>query len=1055
MRRAQSLSGTRNRWTSSRQARLRARPQLEPLEDRTLLAASLLADINPGGAHADPDGMVALNGVLYFAADGASGRELYRSDGTTAGTYLLRDINPGTGHADPANLVALPSRNLVFFVADDGTHGRELWATDGTVAGTVMVEDINPGGGHSDPMNLTAGSTVVYFSADDGTNGREIWASNGLAVGTRMLMNVNPGGGHSFPQHLITSGNRLYFTAENPTVGQELYRSDGAPESTALVFDINPGPAHAFFPASPAFPFQPLIVGSNLFFTADDGTHGLELWRSDLDTGLTVLVRDINPGLGPSDPIRFTEMGGILYFAAGDLTSGRELWRSDGTLAGTVLVSDIFPGAASAFPLATEVVPFALVNANGTLYFPALHPTFGIELWRSDGTAAGTALVANINPGGGHSFPFNFALVSSTLYFTADEPTNGRELWRTEVGSSTATLVINLWPGPAPAFPLPSPMSPFGLMAVNDTLYFQADNGTSGMELWQSNGTAGSTVLVENINPGGGHADPMRLRLVGQHLIFSANNIASGRELWVHTPAPLSINGTGGADTIVLRRNALDRDRFEILVNGAMAFTGPIESLTAITLNGQAGNDVINIEDSVVQVPVTINGGAGNDTIQLSPLAMRLGNLRGGLVINGDAGADTLSLFNTADPMGRIFQITATTVQTQNLTATYGAIEGLTLSAGSAGSLPILPQFTLLSTAAGTTTTINAGSGDNVIQLGSGSPAVPFGPFLGPVTVNGQGGSDLLILSDAGTTTGQTYTLGATTLTRSGAAAITYGTLEAVRINAGSGADTLTVTASAGVGVFEFNGGAGSDTLVGPNTDNLWLITDNNAGIHNSSSLFSSVENISGGAAGDWFNFADGKTITGVLNGGDGIDVLDYSPYTTPVYVWLQVDVASGSTAALGFEWAYGGSAGDFLRGSSTDNVLVGGEGNDVIIGYGGNDYLEGGPGRNILIGGFGDHDVLVGGDGQDILIGGSTAHDDDDAALAAIIAEWQRTDIDYAARVANLTYGGGTSAYLLDATTVFNDEAVDEIYGGGELDWFWADAIDVTDRDELTEVLN
>jgi len=97
----------------------------------------------------------------------------------------------------------------------------------------------------------------------------------------------------------------------------------------------------------------------------------------------TVLVKDIKPGAGFSSPGSLTLVDGTLFFAADDGLNGRELWASDGTAAGTVLVKDINPGAG-------DSAPYELATVNGTLFFRADDGTTGEELWTSDGTAAGT-----------------------------------------------------------------------------------------------------------------------------------------------------------------------------------------------------------------------------------------------------------------------------------------------------------------------------------------------------------------------------------------------------------------------------------------------------------------------------------------------------------------------------------------------------------------------------------------------------------------------------------------------------------------------------------------
>src|SRR6266571_4778448 len=106
------------------------------------------------------------------------------------------------------------------------------------------------------------------------------------------------------------------------------------------------------------------------------------------------LVKDINVTTLGSFPHGLTDVNGTLFFAAEDPTNGRELWKSDGTAAGTVLVNDITPGSGGSGPDELTIV-------NGTLFFRAFDPTDGYELWKSDGTAAGTVLVNDIAPGSG------------------------------------------------------------------------------------------------------------------------------------------------------------------------------------------------------------------------------------------------------------------------------------------------------------------------------------------------------------------------------------------------------------------------------------------------------------------------------------------------------------------------------------------------------------------------------------------------------------------------------------------------------------------------------
>jgi ELWxxDGT repeat protein len=157
--------------------------------DGTGAGTALIANINV------PQNLTNFNGTLFFVEnDGFHGYQLWKSDGTAAGTVRVTDVNPAAGgFGNPTNQIGRPSDltvvgNELFFVASDGFEGQQLWKTDGTTAGTVMVTDVfkdvfSEEGQLSSPTNLIDANGVLYFDANDGT-GNALWKSDGTAAGT-------------------------------------------------------------------------------------------------------------------------------------------------------------------------------------------------------------------------------------------------------------------------------------------------------------------------------------------------------------------------------------------------------------------------------------------------------------------------------------------------------------------------------------------------------------------------------------------------------------------------------------------------------------------------------------------------------------------------------------------------------------------------------------------------------------------------------------------------------------------------------------------------------
>jgi ELWxxDGT repeat protein len=483
------------------------------------------------------------HGIVYFAAnDGISGSEPWRSDGTVEGTLLLRDVNPGPDDSMPGGFTPVigAAGALTLFSAYDGVTGRELWRTDGSAAGTLQVMDVFPGPGFSFPSGLVRRGVEAYFNADDGAHGFELWRSDGTAAGTTLVRDIRPGPLSSNPSNLASLGAYLVFAADDGVHGAELWRTEGTSANTTMVLDVS---------AAGLRPAQLTRLGGKVVFSGDDGL-GRALWASDGTAAGTQRLGASNPtelrdiagtlfftsasagaGLWKSDgtpggttlvsstatPKGIAGAGAAAFFSNFTSSAGEELWRSDGSAAGTALVRDILPGAGSS-------APSSLTALGSTLFFSAADTATDRELWKSDGTVAGTVRVKDIRTGAPGSDPSELVVAGGVLFFVADDGAAGRELWRsdgTDAGTVRVKDIATGAPGSGPSL----------LTAVGDTLYFRANDGVHGVELWKSDGTEAGTVLVKDIGSIQASSNPESLTNVNGMLFFGANR-GFGRELW-------------------------------------------------------------------------------------------------------------------------------------------------------------------------------------------------------------------------------------------------------------------------------------------------------------------------------------------------------------------------------------------------------------------------------------------------------------------------------------------------------------------------------------------
>lgn len=420
---------------------------------RSLYAAVpyMVKDINPSTrTSSDPLLLQTIGNTTYFLADdGSHGLELWKTDGTESGTQLVKDINPGIAPGVKKDRSAYAFRGRLVFSAGN-VPDVQVWITDGSESGTTMLTDIHP----ATPLGFNAfviGTTndATYFIGSSTPGGGELWRTDGAVGGTRMVVDLHVRSG-TFPFGFGTIGNAIVFFATTAS-RSGLFISDGTAEGTrtlgggggvaghvpfgnGLVFaafeDANTfgiyrtegtiesiTRLHGGFKVDPNRAFESFalaLLDNFVYFTGDDGLRGRQLWRTDGTVDGTAIVAVPGPGSVQAGSV--ATAGDNVFFLARS-GSVDQLWKSNGTAAGTKLVRDDLQNAGGGF------------GWRGMFFFTANDGVHGFEPWISDGTASGTQMLYDINPGIGSSDLFQYFDGGNVLYFSANDGLHGMELW--------------------------------------------------------------------------------------------------------------------------------------------------------------------------------------------------------------------------------------------------------------------------------------------------------------------------------------------------------------------------------------------------------------------------------------------------------------------------------------------------------------------------------------------------------------------------------------------------------------------------------------------------
>jgi ELWxxDGT repeat protein len=362
--------------------------------------------------------MVAFDGYVYFAGnDGVHGNELWRTNGTAAGTTLVMDFNVGNASSsgNPRDLTVVGDR--MFLTASIPGASAATYTID--LGGTPQATTVTGGQAGTQTtggtlMGAVNGKALLYHY--DGSTYRlyGLGSSGSVFAGITATTN-NVDGNHP----AATVGGWAYY---GQTIGlnsaTEPWRTDGttAEQVKEIVTGVNG-----------SGPFDWIATGNRAYFTADDGTHGRELYVTDGTDGGTQIVHEHHPLNVATSITQWTTNGNVLYYVPNDPATGQEVWRTEGTEATTRVVKDITPGVGGSGQI--QLFPFK--DGFGMLR--------GSDIYVSDGTDAGTTLLGTVDGDGyGPAYP---TAIGSRFYFRGGFSPYGSPLWRSD-GTPAGTFAL-------------------------------------------------------------------------------------------------------------------------------------------------------------------------------------------------------------------------------------------------------------------------------------------------------------------------------------------------------------------------------------------------------------------------------------------------------------------------------------------------------------------------------------------------------------------------------------------------------------------------------------
>ncbi len=420
----------------------------------------------------------------------------------------VKDINTtGTTNSYPFDFTIV--NNKLFFIAANNSNTYGLWITEGTNATTQMLSTTT--GPLNNIADIIGYNGKVYFSYNDGVNGYELWVSDGTVAGTMLFKDINAGSTGSFPKAFKVANNKLFFMTD---INRKLYATDGTAAGTVIVKNN----AVDLFNGIADF----AILNNYIYFISDNGTgSGYGMWKSDGSAGGAALVK---PDLISTGGNNYVVLNNKLFFSGSDDTNGSELWVSDGTDVGTHIVINL---SADVGGVLTSGAPKNLIVYKNKIYFTGRDDLHGTELFVTDGTAAGTQIVKDMEPGTAGSVPTKSIEYNGNLYFSCYAGV-AAGFWKSD-GTEAGTVLVKSGGGTEPF------LNDIKLTAVwNGKIYFVVNDGQY-YPVWQSDGTAPGTKPIQlqnTVNPVSSLNGDFKVAEYNTELYLSASciGISSGYE---------------------------------------------------------------------------------------------------------------------------------------------------------------------------------------------------------------------------------------------------------------------------------------------------------------------------------------------------------------------------------------------------------------------------------------------------------------------------------------------------------------------------------------------